>query len=232
MPHILVIGGRDFTMRCYPALKLKFTLIQRQDHATDYQREISHKCVEFDYHKSSSLELAKQLHKEDPFTHIVSVTEFGLQPAADISEALNLPTNCEPRAIRITRDKVLMREALEEAGLNTVPFKRIHTLEDLESFLELHGKAIVKPASGAGSFGVQLIEDKAQAKKAMEHAAAVNMGDTFAEGFIGGTEYSIESMSKNGHHEIITITEKLTTGAPHFVESGHTQPARLPADIR
>lgn len=227
MAHILVIGGRDFTMRCYPEMDLKFTLIQTPDHLTDYQKSIAHNLIEFDFNAASPVELAKQLHAEDPFTVVISITEFALQSAADISEALGIPTNCNPIATKVTRNKLLLRECLQKAGLNTVPFSKINTLEDLSNFLHQHGKVIIKPTHGAGSFGVQLVENISQAEAAIKHAKQVSMGEVFAEGFIFGQEYSIESMSKNGQHEVVAITEKLTTGAPHFVETGHTQPAPL-----
>lgn len=31
---------------------------------------------------------------------------------------------------------------------------------------------------------------------------------------------------------MIQITDKMTTGAPYFVETGHSQPSMLPADIQ
>ncbi|CAM5365902.1 hypothetical protein SALBM135S_08498 [Streptomyces alboniger] len=48
-----------------------------------------------------------------------------------------------------------------------------------------------------------------------------------AEEFLTGPEYSVESMSRHGMHEVVMITEKLTTGFPGFVESGHQSPACL-----
>ncbi|MEV8626140.1 ATP-grasp domain-containing protein [Streptomyces sp. NPDC051079] len=48
-----------------------------------------------------------------------------------------------------------------------------------------------------------------------------------AEEFLSGPEYSVESVSRHGAHEVVMVTEKLTTGFPGFVELGHQVPARL-----
>ena len=47
-----------------------------------------------------------------------------------------------------------------------------------------------------------------------------------------GPEVSVEVMVVDGKVNILQITDKITTGAPHFVEMGHTQPSRLPDDTQ
>ena len=45
------------------------------------------------------------------------------------------------------------------------------------------------------------------------------------EQFIEGPEFSIEIIVWNGNVYVLTVTDKKTTGAPHFVELGHNQPS-------
>ena len=45
-----------------------------------------------------------------------------------------------------------------------------------------------------------------------------------------GCEVSVEIIVKGGLVHVLAVTDKITTGAPHFVEMGHTQPSSLPAD--
>ena len=47
------------------------------------------------------------------------------------------------------------------------------------------------------------------------------------EQFIVGREFSVESISYQGKHYILQITDKVTTEAPYFVELAHHQPAAL-----
>jgi biotin carboxylase len=51
------------------------------------------------------------------------------------------------------------------------------------------------------------------------------------EEFIEGQEYSGESIAYNGDYKLLVVTEKSTTGAPHFVETGHKQPANLSPEM-
>ena len=38
-------------------------------------------------------------------------------------------------------------------------------------------------------------------------------------------EYSVEFISWRGKHKFLALTKKYTTGAPHFIETGHLEPA-------
>ena len=50
------------------------------------------------------------------------------------------------------------------------------------------------------------------------------------EQFIEGPEFSIEIIVWNGKVNVLTVTDKKTTGAPHFVELGHNQPSCYSAE--
>ncbi|MFS1350589.1 ATP-grasp domain-containing protein [Enterococcus faecium] len=47
------------------------------------------------------------------------------------------------------------------------------------------------------------------------------------EEFLIGEELSVEIFCSNGEPQVIQITDKKTTGAPHFVELEHNEPADL-----
>lgn len=48
-----------------------------------------------------------------------------------------------------------------------------------------------------------------------------------AEKFIEGPEVSVEAISWDGQHTILGVTDKITTGYPGFVETGHSMPSAL-----
>ena len=52
------------------------------------------------------------------------------------------------------------------------------------------------------------------------------------EEYLDGEEVSVEVMVVDGKVNILQITDKLTTGAPYFVEMGHSQPSRFDIDIQ
>ena len=57
-------------------------------------------------------------------------------------------------------------------------------------------------------------------------------GDLVVEEYLEGPEVSVETLSLDGECHVIQITDKMTTGAPYFVETGHSQPSMLPANIQ
>ena len=51
------------------------------------------------------------------------------------------------------------------------------------------------------------------------------------EEFVGGKEYSVECVSFHGKPTLLAVTEKITTGAPHFIETGHNEPAPVSVEM-
>jgi biotin carboxylase len=173
---------------------------------------------------------AERLHVRASFGAAVSFTEWGLESAAAIVERLG-PQGVQgnpARPVRLTRDKLAMRDVLAGAGIPTIPYRRCSGPADVLEFQRSLGQpVIVKPAKGAGSAGVTLLRsgDAQAAWSAAVSEAAT--GGVIAEAFIPGDEFSVDTMSYDGAHEVVAIAEKITTGPPHFVELGHQVPARL-----
>jgi biotin carboxylase len=70
--------------------------------------------------------------------------------------------------------------------------------------------------------------DKAAVAEAYEYSRAYSRGgDVVVEEYMRGPEVSVETLSVGGECHVVQITDKLTTGAPHFVEMGHSQPTQL-----
>lgn len=51
------------------------------------------------------------------------------------------------------------------------------------------------------------------------------------EEYLSGDEYSMETITYNGKHHFLAVTKKFTTGAPHFIETGHRQPSGLEDEV-
>jgi biotin carboxylase len=169
-----------------------------------------------------------------------------------VAEELHLTGNSVACMERST-NKNLMRRAFEAAG-DPSPKSLLVSLEDdaaeksnavhltegqLDAFDPCeHGLAyplIVKPTDRSGSRGVTKIEaDHAPGAVAAALREAFEQGfrrEALVEEFAEGDEFSVEGMSWEGTHHILTITRKGTTGAPHFIETAHLQPAFLPDEV-
>lgn len=169
------------------------------------------------------------LDKEDILIHcrdlkingIVSIASDIVVPTiAYIASELNLVGNTEYSAL-ISTNKHEMRKTLNSQYCPQFT-------NNFKDALKLDFPIIVKPTNRSGSKGVVKINDPKELdyyfKKATEYSLD---GSVIFESFFEGKEYSVESISFNGEHKILAITEKETTGSPQFVETGHHQPAHL-----
>ncbi|MEH7883029.1 ATP-grasp domain-containing protein [Bacillus sp. JJ1609] len=163
-------------------------------------------------------------------------SDMPIRTIAAVSKELNLVGLDERTALNVT-NKAKMRKCLE---MKNVPipkyFKAVNYLEFSKAIEKIEGKIIVKPADNSGSRGVFLIEDKSDLQNinyAFEHSKKYSRnGEIVIEEYMIGPEVSVETLSINGVVYVIAITDKLTTGAPHFVEMGHSQPSLLSDDIK
>ncbi len=90
---------------------------------------------------------------------------------------------------------------------------------------------VVKPCEGAAKVGVSFVNNASEFAKAIAYAKEAGKDEFLVEEYIQGKELSVESISYNGQHYVIQITDKDSSGAPHFVELGHHQPAILPVAV-
>lgn len=125
----------------------------------------------------------------------------------------------------VTTNKYIMRKHLEK---NEVPIPWYKYFKQGENIFSTAYPVIVKPVDRSGSRGINLVESS----KDISIATAWALDESFSkeiliEQYINGREFSVESISYNGQHKILQVTEKFTTGAPDFIEEGHTCPARV-----
>lgn len=151
-----------------------------------------------------------------------------------VARALGLPANSE-HSDQISTNKYEMRKALREAGIPTPMFRKITSEDDWEE-IETDGftfPVIVKPTDRSGSRAIT----KLDSDEGLREAIASAMDQSFekaaiVEEYLRGKEYSCECISFHGEHHMLAITEKFTTGAPHFIETGHIEPAPLSDEIK
>jgi biotin carboxylase len=131
-----------------------------------------------------------------------------------------------------TTNKYLMRQCFME---NNVPSPKF-TLVDNGNQYQIKGfkfPLIVKPTDRSGSRGVEKVLDPVQLEEAICRAQKESFENkAIIEEFVTGREISVESISYHGEHYILQITDKVTTGAPFFVELEHHQPSTLSDEIK
>lgn len=146
-----------------------------------------------------------------------------------VAEKMNLTGNPYKNAI-VTTNKYQMRQRLVENGVKSPRFTIANSSVNVMDFrLPL----IVKPTDRSGSRGVRKINNFNEIESAVMRAKAESFfNEAIIEEFISGREISVESISWQGQHYIIAITDKITTGEPYFVELEHHQPSDLNVEIQ
>lgn len=228
MPHVLIVGGMGPTIRDVSGLGIEISMFQHAALVRPETPTLSTRLYVFDYERQEeSVSLARWLHARHPIDVAISFTESGIEVAAAICAQLGIPGN-PPEAVRLSRDKHAMRELMRARGMPAVRFRRCTNAEDARDFCrELNAPAILKPVSGSGSAGVCLVETPERVDEAWTRIGPDAALGVLAEEFFDGPEYSVEALSIDGMHRMIMVTEKLTTGAPCFIETGHQMPASL-----
>ncbi|MEA4888390.1 MAG: ATP-grasp domain-containing protein [Clostridiaceae bacterium] len=148
----------------------------------------------------------------------------------EVACRLGLPSN-SPECVKKTTNKYLMRRALQKAGI-PVPDFVLADQANLAGGAAAWGLSyplIVKPTDRSGSRGIALVHDDPALRRAVETAAGYSFQKkAIVETVLEGPEYSCECLTEQGQHHLLALTQKITTGAPDFIETGHRQPAAFP----
>lgn len=148
-----------------------------------------------------------------------------------VANHMGLIGNSEECTLKST-NKRLMRRCFEENGDPSPKSICVESLSDLDN-VDLDFPVIVKPLDRSGSRGITKVIDKNELEAAIEKAKSQGFEKkALVEEFVSGEEYSVECISWKGEHTLLNITKKYTTGAPHFIETGHMEPADLSEDLR
>lgn len=150
-----------------------------------------------------------------------------------VATAMGLVGNSNLSALYST-NKYLMRQKLQEKGVRCPKFFSVNNLNDLEALSQqISFPLIVKPVDRSGSKGVTKVIKKDDLSSAVEEALSASLcKQAIIEEFINGKEVSVEMISYQGNHYNLTITDKETTGAPHFVETAHHQPSHYSQQVQ
>ncbi len=149
---------------------------------------------------------------------------------AYIAEKMGLIGNSYEASVR-ANNKFLMREAFSTAAVPCPKYCMVTEAEDLNS-INWNYPLIVKPSDRSGSLGVQKVNKPNELHEAVLKALDVSFKkQAMIEEYIEGREISVEFISYQGKHYPLTITDKVTTGAPHFVELEHHQPSSLSQEM-
>ena len=162
------------------------------------------------------------------------ITSFSLESALPtviyVAEKMGLVSNTE-ECLERTQSKFSQRRMLEQAGIVVPKYYRIENEIDL-SKVDCCFPVIVKPIDSGGSRGISKVDEPGTLLDAYRYAAENSRtGHVIVEEYVDGREFSVEYISHQGLHYFLQITDKVTSGAPRFVEMQHHQPADMTPEV-
>lgn len=176
--------------------------------------------------RESILEKCRE-ERIDGITSIASDT--AVPTIAYVAQKMGLVGNSVECAVKST-NKFLMRQALSAGGGSCPKFCVVSEGDEPTAcVVGMRFPLIVKPADRSGSMGVKKVKDDDELRQAVRRAIA----DSFCKKAVveecvtDMREISVEGISYDGEYHLLQVTDKVTTGAPYYVELGHHQPARL-----
>lgn len=173
--------------------------------------------------------------KEIGVDGVVATTELSVPITAYVANKLGLLGNAVEVAEVIT-DKYRNRECIKNlTDLLSPKYVEAASIEDITKS-GIPYPMILKPVCLGGKRGITVVNNEDELTAAFEYATSFFRSGVkpqiIAEQFLeGGMECSVESISFKGHHTIVQITQKDSSGAPHCVELGHHQPAPLSENV-
>ena len=155
-------------------------------------------------------------------------TDMPMRSVAYAANKLGLVGISYDTAIKAT-DKGEMIKAFEASNVEHPWYYILSSLDELETVENrITFPCISKPVDNAGSRGVMLVHSRGELNEAVKYSSLNGRnGGVIIEEYLEGSEVSVEIIVVDGTVHILQITDKLTTGAPHFVEMGHSQPSQL-----
>ncbi|MFE0054975.1 ATP-grasp domain-containing protein [Streptomyces sp. NPDC059003] len=145
-------------------------------------------------------------------SRVLAGTESGVVLAETLASALGLPTN-DPALVEARRDKSLMRQAVQDAGLATPRSTVARSARAAAHWYAVSGldEAVVKPLASAGTDGVTFCGSPEEVARAATAVLATTniFGEpndaVLVQERLHGTEYCVNTVSSSGEHHVAEI---------------------------
>ena len=223
MKKVVIIGANNFQM---PLIK-KAKALGYETHVFAWKEgAVGAKYADYFYpisivEKEEILEKCKEI-KPDAVLSVAS--DLATITVNYLTEKLGLTGN-SLECTKISTNKFEMRNAFKKYGVSVPKFIELKDSNDISEIKNMKFPIIIKPTDRSGSRAITKIEKSIDIEK-INKAISDAIDVSFEKEAI-----SAETISYRGEHTLLAITRKQTTGAPHFIETGHIQPAELDKDM-
>ncbi|WP_020387426.1 ATP-grasp domain-containing protein [Kribbella catacumbae] len=189
---------------------------------------------------------AREWHADEQFDGVLTFSESGVLTVAAVAEALGLP-GVGLDAARISRNKLLMREAQQRGGAPVPQFRLVPDVDAALAAADEFGYPIIlKPTLGAASNFVfkingpdelrtrfpQAVGGMARMSWFQMEADGIDLGPygLLVESFLDGQEMQIEAVAWDDEVYLGSIVDRITIEGDTFDDDAHRAPTVLGTD--
>ena len=230
MKKIVIIGANDFQN----PLILKAREIGYQTHVFAWKEgAVGEQTADYFYPVSivEKEEILKECKKIMPDAVASIGSDLANITVQYLAVRLGLCTNSD-NCILYSTNKFEMRSAFVRNHISAPLFTVVDETRKIELPRNMTFPIIVKPTDRSGSRAITKVFKEEELDMAVEAAIANSFEkQAILEEYIDGEEFSCEGISYEGRHTFLAITRKYTTGAPHFIETGHMEPSGLSPEM-
>ncbi|WP_205701442.1 ATP-grasp domain-containing protein [Herpetosiphon llansteffanensis] len=185
--------------------------------------------------EAALIDFLREQHRLLHFDGVLTICDYYIDTARQVAAALDLPCSF-PSSVSSIRNKGLLRQALDRAGLANPAYQLVNSWSEAQTAaLAIGYPLVIKPTDLASSAYVRLVRNEAELHESYATLAGFerNFRDqprdraVLLEAYMHGPEVSVEACTFAGETTILGITDKGITAEPYFIEDSHMFPAAL-----
>ena len=229
------------------AAKLDIDLVVASDHRQALGALVPDTTLALNFRKLETIaDRVYEFGQKKPIDAVVGVDDASAYIAALAARALGIPHN-PVEAAEAARNKYLMRQKMEAAGLNNPSYQLLPVKKKASRLAgKVNYPAVLKPLFLSASRGVTRVNDAAEFAAAFQELKALlalpevsgraygeEAAQILAEDYIEGVEIALEGILVKREFKALAIFDKPDPlEGPHFVETIYVTPSRLPGYVQ
>lgn len=228
---IQILGAGEWqvpTIKLAKKLGYRVLVTDMYSERPGYALADEHECVDI-----ADLELTLRIAEQHRVCGIVcDTTDVGVPTMAYVAERLGLPGIGYETALNFT-NKYRMRCLTSQAGLHNPAFRLITSSDEARRAASDIGlPVVIKPVDSQSSRGVHVVRSfDALSASAEDAIRSSRSRQAIVEGFLDGTEVTVESFCSDGEVFIAGISDKDHFAHRPQVANRLTYPAAFPPEI-
>lgn len=156
------------------------------------------------------------LHKEYKFKNLITLSEFDIIRGGKLRSLLDLDGQ-KFFSAEAFRNKVLMKQIVENSGIKVPNYQSINTRGDINSFIKKNPfPVVIKPIYGSGSEETYIIKTEVELNKFIQ-SNNNKLSSFLIEEFVEGDMYHVDGIIINGNLQF-NIVSKYQLGCMSFTE--------------